>query len=318
MSDKQNLDIFSSPKRLYEKLNENGYICTKELALIVYLAYKLDRPINLAGLPGCGKTEIAKQVAFLMNGTDPIRLQCYDGLSAEEALYSWNYQKQLLYIEANKNNQDWEAMENDLYSEKFISPRPLYKAITSDKKEVLLIDEIDKADEDFESFLLEFLAEQQISIAENKTIKAKNKPLVFITCNDKRELSEAFKRRCLFLYIDYPSVEEEIKIVLSHVPNINNLLVSQVVTFVDKIRNDKLKKAPSISETIDWAKTLVTLNVKELSPSVIKQTMNVLLKTQSDIEIGNRKTNQYYKELPKESIVKIDTVEDISDDEWNF
>lgn len=318
MINEQNLDIFNSPKRLYEALNNNGYICNKNLALIVYLAYKLDKPLLLMGSPGVGKTEIAKQISNLMNNADPIRLQCYDGLSNEEALYSWNYQKQLLYIETNKEKQNWEELEDDLYSEKFISARPLYKSIMSDKKEVLLIDEVDKADEDFESFLLEFLAEQQISIAENKTIKAKNNPLVFITSNDKRELSDAFKRRCLYLYINYPTVDEEVKIVISHVPNINNLLVSQIVSLVDKIRNDKLQKKPSISETIDWAKALVTLNINELSPSIIKQTMNILLKTESDIELENRKLNQYYKELPRESIVKINNVSEVNDDEWNF
>ena len=166
--------------------------------------------------------------------------------------------------------------------------------------------------------MLEFLAEQQISIAENKTIKAKNNPLVFITSNDKRELSDALKRRCLFLYINYPSIEEEIKIVLSHVPNINNILLSQIVSFVDKLRNDKLNKKPSISETIDWAKALVSLNINNLSPSIIKQTMNILLKTQDDIELGNRKANQYFKELPKESIIKINNIEEINNDEWDF
>lgn len=314
----QKLDIFKSYKKLYESLNNNGYICDKEIALIIFLGYKLNKPILITGAPGVGKTEVAKKTSYLLNNNDPIRLQCYDGLSSEEALYSWNYQKQLLYIEANKHRQDWEELEDEIYSEKFISPRPLYKSIMSNKKEVLLIDEIDKADEDFESFLLEFLAEQQISIAENKTIKAKNNPLVFITSNDKRELSDALKRRCLFLYINYPSIEEEIKIVLSHVPNINNILLSQIVSFVDKLRNDKLNKKPSISETIDWAKALVSLNINNLSPSIIKQTMNILLKTQDDIELGNRKANQYFKELPKESIIKINNIEEINNDEWDF
>jgi len=318
MANNQNFNIFSSPKKLYEVLNNNGYICDKNIALIVYLAYKLEKPILIMGSPGVGKTELAKKISTLLNNNDPIRLQCYDGLSSEEALYSWNYQKQLLYIEANKNNQNWEELEEELYSEKFISARPLYKSIVSNKKEVLLIDEIDKADEDFESFLLELLAEQQISIAENKTIKAKNKPLVFITSNDKRDLSDALKRRCLYLYIDYPTIEQEINIVLSKIPNINNVLVSQIVSFIDKIRNDKLDKKPSISETIDWAKALVSLNIEQLNPTIIKQTISILLKTQNDIDLGNRKVSQYYKEIPKESIIKINNITDINDSEWDF
>ena len=314
----QNLDIFNSPQKLYEALNNNGYICDKDIPLIIYLAYKLNKAILLQGEPGCGKTEVAKKISKLLNNNDPIRLQCYDSLSKEDALYSWDYQKQLLYIEANKEKQNWQELEDDLYSDKFISPRALYKSIISDKTEVLLIDEIDKADEDFESFLLEFLAEQQISLSESKTIKAKNKPLVFITSNDKRDLSDALKRRCLYLYIKYPIIEKTIKIVTSHVPNINDLLLTQIVTLVDKIRNDKLKKKPSISETIDWAKTLVTLNIDKLNPNIIKQTMNVLLKEESDIQLETRKLNQYYKELPNESIIKVNNINEINDNEWDF
>ena len=314
----QNLDIFNSPQKLYEALNNNGYICDKDIPLIIYLAYKLNKAILLQGEPGCGKTEVAKKMSKLLNNNDPIRLQCYDSLSKEDALYSWDYQKQLLYIEANKEKQNWQELEDDLYSDKFISPRALYKSIISDKTEVLLIDEIDKADEDFESFLLEFLAEQQISLSESKTIKAKNKPLVFITSNDKRDLSDALKRRCLYLYIKYPIIEKTIKIVTSHVPNINDLLLTQIVTLVDKIRNDKLKKKPSISETIDWAKTLVTLNIDKLTPNIIKQTMNVLLKEESDIQLETRKLNQYYKELPNESIIKVNNINEINDNEWDF
>ena len=311
-------NIFDSPKKLYESLNNNGYICDKDIPLIIYLAYKLNKAILLQGEPGCGKTEVAKQISKLLNNDDPIRLQCYDSLSKEDALYSWDYQKQLLYIEANKEKQNWQELEDDLYSDKFISPRALYKSIISDKTEVLLIDEIDKADEDFESFLLEFLAEQQISLSESKTIKAKNKPLVFITSNDKRDLSDALKRRCLYLYIKYPTIEKTIKIVTSHVPNIDDLLLTQIVTLVDKIRNDKLKKKPSISETIDWTKTLVTLNIDKLTPNIIKQTMNVLLKEESDIQLETRKLNQYYKELPNESIIKVNNINEINDNEWDF
>lgn len=304
--------MFKSPKDVYNKLTEIGYIANKQIALTVYLAYKLNKPVSIQGEPGVGKSQLAKSVSYILNNEEPIRLQCYDGLTADEALYSWNYQKQLLYIQSSK--EDWENMEDILYSEQFLSPRPLYKAITSKEKKVLLIDELDKADEDFESFLLEFLGEQQITINETKTIKAQSNPLVFITSNDKRELSDAFKRRCLYLYIKHPDMQTEANIIHKHVPNIDNVLLTQITEFISKVRKDKLDKIPSISESIDWARTLVELNVFNLSEPIIQQTLSVLCKTQNDIELESRKAELYSKQLSNENKVVINN----TIDEWDF
>ena len=304
--------MFKSAKEVYDKLTEVGYIANKQIALTVYLAYQLNKPISIQGAPGVGKSQLAKSVSQILNNTDPIRLQCYDGLTADEALYSWNYQKQLLYIQASK--EDWKDMEDVLYSEQFLSPRPLYKAITSKKKQVLLIDELDKADEDFESFLLEFLGEQQITINETKTIKAQSTPLVFITSNDKRELSDAFKRRCLYLYIEHPDMQTEANIIHKHVPDIDKILLTQITEFISKVRKDKLNKVPSISESIDWARTLVQLNVFNLTEDVIKQTLNILLKSQEDIQLENRKAELYSKQLSNENKITINNTVD----DWEF
>ena len=304
--------MFDSPKEVFDLLNNNQYICTKDIALCVYLGYKINKPILIQGAPGVGKSQLAKTVSNILNNEDPIRLQCYDGLTSDEALYSWDYQKQLLYIQ--NQNQDWNNIEDNLYSEKFLSPRPLYKAIVSSNKKVLLIDELDKADEDFESFLLEFLAEQQITINETKTIKASSHPLVFITSNDKRMLSDALKRRCLYLYIEHPDMKQESQIIHSHVPQIDSMLLTQITFFVNKIRKDKLDKVPSISESIDWAKTLIELNIFNLSPQNIQQTLNILLKSKSDIDLISRKVNQIYKEIPKNNTLNLET----EFEDWNF
>ena len=305
--------MFKSAKDVYDKLTKSGYIANKQIALTVYLAYKLNKPVSIQGAPGVGKSQLAKSISNILNNEDPIRLQCYDGLTADEALYSWNYQKQLLYIQSSK--KDWKDMEDILYSEQFLSPRPLYKAITANKQKVLLIDELDKADEDFESFLLEFLGEQQITINETKTIKAQSTPLVFITSNDKRELSDAFKRRCLYLYIEHPDIQTEANIIHSKIPDIDNVLLTQITEFVNKVRKDKLDKVPSISESIDWARTLVQLNVFNLTEDIIKQTLNILFKTQNDIQLETRKAELYSKQLSQESKV---TVTNPIDDEWDF
>ena len=305
--------MFKSAKDVYDKLTKSGYIANKQIALTVYLAYKLNKPVSIQGAPGVGKSQLAKSISQILNNEDPIRLQCYDGLTADEALYSWNYQKQLLYIQSSK--KDWQDMEDILYSEQFLSPRPLYKAITSNEQKVLLIDELDKADEDFESFLLEFLGEQQITINETKTIKASSTPLVFITSNDKRELSDAFKRRCLYLYIEHPDIQTEANIIHSKIPDIDNVLLTQITEFVNKVRKDKLDKVPSISESIDWARTLVQLNVFNLTEDIIKQTLNILFKTQNDIQLETRKAELYSKQLSQESKV---TVTNPIDDEWDF
>lgn len=322
-----NLKIFESSDSLYEAINSTGYICDKNIALTIYLAYQLQKPILISGPPGVGKTEIAKVVSILLNSRDCIRLQCYEGITYNEAIYDWDYKKQLLYIEANKTKLDWDSIEDDLYSDKFLSTRPLLKALTSKEKEVLLIDELDKSDEEFEAFLLEFLAENQISIAEFKTIKGNQTPLCFITSNDQRELSNALLRRCLSLYIDYPSIQTETKIVYSRVKDINELLASKITHFVNCLRDENLKKAPSISETIDWANVLVKLNAKDLNTNLVKNTLNVLLKYKTDIELINTKVNSILKRFNNEDLV-IKNNEDnviykesdinIEDEDWNF
>ena len=318
-----NNEIFNSIENLYNAINQTGYICGKQMSLMVYLAYHLGKPMLICGPPGTGKTEIAKVISNLLNDKDPIRLQCYEGISSSEAIYDWDFKKQLLYIESTKDNANWNEMQTDIYGQEFLSKRPLLKSILSDKKEVLLIDELDKSDEEFESFLLEFLAENQITISENETIKAKYKPLCFITSNDQRQLSDALLRRCLYIYIDYPSIKSEIKIVHSKVDGINDLLATQIVNFVDKLRKENLKKSPSISETIDWARTLVKLEKDKLESNLVKNTLNILLKNKDDIDCITRKVNTIIDGLPKNAIQvdksykKIKEIK-INDDDWDF
>ena len=318
-----NNEIFENIENLYNAINETGYICNKQLTLTIYLAYHLGKPILLEGAPGTGKTEIAKVISNLLNDKDPIRLQCYEGISSSEAIYDWDFKKQLLYIESTKDNLNWNEMQGDIYGQEFLSKRPLLKSILSDKKEVLLIDELDKSDEEFEAFLLEFLAENQITISENETIKAKYNPICFITSNNQRQLSDALLRRCLYLYIDYPSIKSEIKIVHSKVDNINDLLATQIVNFVDKIRKEDIKKLPSISETIDWARTLVKLEKDKLDPNLVKNTLNLLLKNKDDINHISRKVNSLIEGLPQTAI-QIDKIHKkakeikINDEDWDF
>ncbi len=301
------IECFESPQNLINEITKHGYIANINLVLAIYLAYHLQKPLLLEGQAGTGKTEIANIVSKILNDSEPIRLQCYEGLDDSKAIYEWDYKKQLLFIEANKNDNDWDNMHNNIYSEKFLSPRPILKSIISEKKEVLLIDEVDKSDEEFEPLLLEILSAFQVSIPEIGTIKSKNKPLVILTSNNIRELSDALKRRCLYFYIDYPTLEQEIEIVQSRVSGIDNLIVTQIVSFVQMLREENLKKAPSISETIDWAITLIKLNAnaKSLNLNFIQNTLNVLLKTKQDIEFIDDNINKFIGKLPKKA-VKID------------
>jgi len=253
---------------------------------VVFLADRLQKPILVEGPAGTGKTQLAKSVADL-TGARLIRLQCYEGLDESKALYEWNYKKQLLRIQAERNTkeagQSWDEMSEDIFSNEFLMTRPLLEAIRADDPVVLLIDEVDRVEIETEALLLEILSDYQVSIPELGTITAKQIPLVFLTSNNTRELSEALKRRCLFLHIDYPDIDRERQIVLTKVPDISEHLADQVARIVRTIRNLELKKAPSVSETLDWANTLVLLGVQNITEAEAVDTLHILLKYQTDI-----------------------------------
>jgi MoxR-like ATPase len=259
------------------------YLSDTNIAGVVYLAERLGKPVLVEGPAGVGKTELAKAVAAT-TGARLIRLQCYEGLDESKAIYEWNYKKQLLRIQADREHErDWETVESDIFSEAFLLTRPLLEAIRADEPVVLLIDEVDRVEIETEALLLEVLSDFQVSIPELGTIVGKQVPLVFLTSNNTRELSEALKRRCLFLHIDYPDIEREKEIVRVRVPEVDAALAGQIAKVVNSIRNIDLKKSPSISETIDWARTLVFLGRNEITPEVLGDTLHVLLKYQSDI-----------------------------------
>jgi len=259
------------------------YLSDEGIAGVVYLADRLEKPILVEGPAGTGKTELAKSVAKMI-GARLIRLQCYEGLDESKALYEWNYKKQLLRIQAERGqSQDWDDINDDIFSDEFLLTRPLLEAIRADDPVVLLIDEVDRVEVETEALLLEILSDYQVSIPELGTIEAKQIPLVFLTSNNTRELSEALKRRCLYLHIDYPDIDREKQIVLTRVPDITENLADQVSRVVRSIRQIELKKAPSVSETIDWARTLVLLGVEKIDEQTAAETINILLKYQSDI-----------------------------------
>jgi len=263
-------------------LQQQGYITDKAVAMSVFLSLQLQKPLLIEGPAGVGKTEIAKVMAIAMQ-TDLIRLQCYEGLDATHALYEWNYQRQLLHLKMTEHDtHSIDEKEKTIFSDAFLMKRPLLQAITHHRKPVLLIDEIDRSDEEFESFLLEVLSDWQITIPETGTIKATYIPQVILTSNRTRELSEALRRRCLYLYIDYPDFDKEWLIVKSKIPGIDAKLAEQITRFMQELRTMKLEKTPGIAETIDWATALATLHVAHLDKSIIEQTLGVVLKEWSD------------------------------------
>jgi len=274
---------FASVSEVLDRLRSVDYLSDASIAGVVYLADRLEKPVLVEGPAGVGKTELAKAVAAT-TGSRLIRLQCYEGLDESKAIYEWNYKKQLLRIQADREHErDWETVESDIFSEQFLLTRPLLEAIRADEPVVLLIDEVDRVEIETEALLLEVLSDFQVSVPELGTIVGKQIPIVFLTSNNTRELSEALKRRCLYLHIDYPDLEREKDIVRVRVPEIDDALAEQVAKVVGTIRNIDLKKAPSISETIDWARTLLYLGRNEITPEVLGESLNVLLKYQTDI-----------------------------------
>jgi MoxR-like ATPase len=279
---------FESPASVREGLRSVSYLPDEGIASVVYLADRLGKPVLVEGPAGTGKTQLAKSVAEVL-GARLIRLQCYEGLDESKALYEWNYKKQLLRIQSQRvaeadGGGTWSDIEEDIFSEPFLLTRPLLEAIRADEPVVLLIDEVDRVEVETEALLLEILSDYQVSIPELGTVSATQIPLVFLTSNNTRELSEALKRRCLFLHIDYPDLEREKEIVLTRVPGISESLADQVVRIVRSIRSLELKKAPSVSETLDWARTLLLLGIQSVDAETATETLHILLKYQSDID----------------------------------
>ena len=270
---------------LKRKMDENRYVYDDTLATVLFVALQLGRPLLIEGAAGVGKTEIAKVMAAALD-RDLVRLQCYEGLDESKALYEWNYQKQLLSIQVNMGKKDTGELTKDLFSDEYLLERPLLKSIRSEREVVLLIDEIDKADEEFEAFLLELLSEMQVTIPEFGTVRAKSVPFVVLTSNRARPLSEALRRRCAYLYIPYPDLQKELDILRAKLPHIDDRLAAQVALAVQQLRsNEAILKKPSIAETLDWAAALDALGIRELTPDALLQTAGFVLKNNEDIEV---------------------------------
>ena len=303
---------FKSVEHVKTELQKADYICSKTIATVVFLAQATQKPVLVEGPAGVGKTELSKAVARSLE-RQLIRLQCYEGLDEAKALYEWEYAKQLLYTQMMKGKIDdvvagattlseaidrIASQENAFFSERFIQPRPLLQAISSDHPVVLLVDEVDKSDPEFEAFLLEVLSDFQISIPELGTRKATNIPFVFLTSNDSRDMSDALKRRCIHLYIDYPERDLELAIVKLKIPAVQDLLAERLVDAIRKIRDLDLKKKPCISETLDWAQSLIALQVEDLNPEVVTDTLNVICKYRADLVQVTEKIEKII-EMPK-------------------
>jgi MoxR-like ATPase len=283
---------FESVPAVRDALAKVDYLADEGIAGVVYLADRLGKPVLIEGPAGTGKTQLAKSVAEI-SGSRLIRLQCYEGLDESKALYEWNYKKQLLRIQAERNDgATWSEVEDDIFSDEFLLTRPLLEAIRAEDPVVLLIDEVDRVEVETEALLLEILSDYQVSIPELGTVTARQVPLVFLTSNNTRELSEALKRRCLFLHVDYPDLDREREIVLAKVPGITASLADQVARIVRSIRQLELKKPPSVSETLDWARTLLLLGVEQVDAAIATGTANILLKYQSDITKATKELEQ--------------------------
>jgi MoxR-like ATPase len=273
---------FESVQAVRDGLRDVNYLADDGIASVAFLADRLGKPVLVEGPAGTGKTQLAKSIADML-GARLIRLQCYEGLDESKALYEWNYKKQLLRIQADRNSDSWNDVQDDIFSEEFLLERPLLEAIRSEEPVVLLIDEVDRVEVETEALLLEILSEYQVSIPELGTITARQIPLVFLTSNNTRELSEALKRRCLYLHVDYPDMEREKQIVLTKVEGISEHLADQITRIVRSIRQLDLKKSPSVSETLDWARTLMLLGIEHIDAEQAKETLHILLKYQTDI-----------------------------------
>lgn len=318
--------MFSSIDDVIEKFGEQQYICDRRIATVVYLASRMHKPIMVEGPAGVGKTELAKVLAAAL-GRELIRLQCYEGLDEAKALYEWEYAKQLLYAQILKEKVSEtlqsavtlrEAVDriasadNVFFSDRFILPRPLLRAIVAAEPLVLLIDEVDRSDSEFEAFLLEVLSDFQVSVPELGTIRARQIPLVVLTSNNTREMSDALKRRCLHLYIDFPEWRQELEIVRLKVPGIAERLAEEVVTVVQDVRKLDLKKTPSISETLDWAKALTLLNVHRLDEALVNETLSAILKYEGDIRKAEAELRDYLqKQKAKEKAPATQTDKDL-------
>ncbi|SEH12215.1 AAA family ATPase [Thermoleophilum album] len=294
-------DGFSSADDARVRLEQVGYLADEATALVSYLAVRLGKPVLVEGPAGVGKTELSKALARA-TGRRLIRLQCYEGLDEAKALYEWNYRKQLLRIQTESKDSGWEQVRDDIFGEEFLLARPLLSAIRAEEPVVLLIDEIDKTDQEFEAMLLEILSDFQVSIPELGVVEARTRPLVVLTSNDSRELTEALKRRCLYLWLDYPSVERELEIVRLHEPDLDERVARKLVEIVQMVRQLDLKKPPSIAESIDWARALVLLGAADIDRALLERTLSIILKHRADLDVVAERIGMKLPELgPREA-----------------